>query len=121
MGMGCGDRLDCLGHKLIYVDPLRDYGWVLRGHKVKNCHMTTDGPVDDLHRMAEAIGMKRAWFQPWPKFSVDHYDLTPSRRAKAVELGALELTSREAYNHWKEWQAARKAKDQLDVTGNKQD
>ena len=96
---------------MIYVDPLMDFGWVLRGRKTKSCHMTADwGSVEDLHRMAEAIGMKRAWFQPWPHSSIDHYDLTPSRRAAAVALGVKELTRQEAYAHWKAWQAARQGK-----------
>jgi Protein of unknown function (DUF4031) len=86
---------------VIFVDPLMDFGWKLRGHRTKSCHMTTDGPIDGLHEMAKAIGMKRSWFQPSPPASIDHYDLTPSRRLKAIELGAIELSRKEAVEHWR--------------------
>lgn len=74
----------------VYVDWLMDHGWTLRGRRVKSCHMTADTP-EELHAMAEAIGMKRSWYQSSPPHSLPHYDLTPSRRADAVARGAVEL------------------------------
>ena len=53
------------------------------------CHMITDGNEEELHQMAEKLGLKRKWFQG------DHYDLTPSKRALAVKLGAREVSSRD--------------------------
>jgi hypothetical protein len=41
-----------------------------------------------LHAFAEALGLRRAWFQN--KAGFPHYDLIPTRRAKAVVLGAVE-------------------------------
>ncbi|UDY80490.1 hypothetical protein [Shigella phage CT01] len=41
----------------VYVDVLMNHGWKLRGHPTKNCHMFTDGDIEELHEMAEAIGM----------------------------------------------------------------
>jgi hypothetical protein len=52
------------------------------------CHMMADTEAE-LHEMADKIGMKRAWFQG------DHYDLTPKRRAAALLLGAVEVSSRD--------------------------
>ncbi len=75
---------------MVYVDALRSWGWQLRGHSVQSCHMLADDE-EELHAMAEAIGMKRAWFQRPPKTSFPHYDLTASRRAKAIALGAREV------------------------------
>jgi hypothetical protein len=49
--------------------------------------------LEELHAMADAIGMKRAWFQNKPQ--LPHYDLVPARRAKAVKLGAVEHTKYE--------------------------
>lgn len=49
--------------------------------------------LDELHRMAEAIGMRRAWFQDDAR--LPHYDLVPARRARAVELGAVQHTRAE--------------------------
>jgi len=67
-----------------YVDPLRDWGWRLG----PSCHLIAD-TLDELHTMAEAIGLRRAWFQN--SRSVPHYDLVASRRARAVAAGAVEL------------------------------
>lgn len=71
-----------------YVDRLRPFGWRIRGRKTESCHLLAD-TLDELHAMAAAIGLKRAWFQD--KRSGKHYDLAPSKRAAAVALGAIEL------------------------------
>jgi hypothetical protein len=77
---------------MVYVDALRDNGWVLRGHRMPNCHLFADC-LEDLHLFASKLGMKRSWFQNDPR--LPHYDLTPERRAHAVVLGAQEVTRRE--------------------------
>jgi len=77
---------------MVYVDPLCRNGWVLRGHTVMNCHMFADD-LEELHEMALRIGMKMAWFQEDKR--LPHYDLTSSRRAMAVGLGAKEVTKRQ--------------------------
>jgi len=74
----------------VYVDELREHDTKLRW-KVW-CHMTADSD-EELHEMADKIGMKREWFQPKPPLS-NHYDLTPSRRKLAVKHGAIEEHSR---------------------------
>jgi hypothetical protein len=61
-------------------------------HGHKWCHMFAD-TLEELHAMAEKIGMKREWFQEHPRFP--HYDLVPPRRAKAVALGAKEKDTRD--------------------------
>ena len=52
------------------------------------CHMFAD-TENELHVMADKLWLKRSWFQ---RGTVDHYDLTPSKRRRAVQLGALSLT-----------------------------
>lgn len=53
------------------------------------CHMWVNpGDEEALHAMARKIGMKREWFQAKPGFP--HYDLIPTKRAKAVAAGAVE-------------------------------
>ena len=76
----------------IMVDELRV--WTKRPpfHR-GSCHLTTDGPIDELHAFAASIGMKRAWFQSHPL--ADHYDLTPSRRTAAIAAGAVEVSARQ--------------------------
>jgi hypothetical protein len=59
-------------------------------------HMQAD-TLAELHAMADRIGMRREWFQskpgrPWH----DHYDLTRERRERAIRLGAIPVTWREA-------------------------
>ncbi len=64
----------------VYVDESRN-----RLGRMITCHMMAD-TLDELHAMAERIGMKREWFQPK---SSPHYDVSLARRAQAIEHGAL--------------------------------
>ena len=57
-----------------------------------SCHLTTDGPIEELHSFAARIGLRRSWFQLHPK--MDHYDLTPRRRAAALAAGAVFVEAR---------------------------
>lgn len=71
----------------VYVDPIREVQYGRWGYA---CHMIAD-TVEELHAMAEAIGMKKDWFQ---LKSFPHYDLLRFRRDAAVKLGAVELDKR---------------------------
>lgn len=62
--------------------------------RMKMCHMVSPD-IDELHRMADRIGMRRQWFQD-PKRGMSsrpHYDVAKGRRALAVSLGAVEIDS----------------------------
>jgi hypothetical protein len=67
----------------VYVDGIMNYGWRLG----PSCHMFAD-TLEELHAMADKIGMKRSWFQN--KTRLPHYDLTVSKRRLAVKHGAIE-------------------------------
>lgn len=54
------------------------------------CHMIADTP-DELHAMADKIGVARRWFQSPPKASFPHYDIAKSKRELAVAAGAIEV------------------------------
>lgn len=70
----------------VYVDECRNrYGRMIM------CHMIADTP-EELHAMAERIGMRREWFQPK---SFPHYDVSLSRRVEAVRLGAKSIRRRD--------------------------
>jgi hypothetical protein len=56
--------------------------------RMKMSHMMADTD-DELHAMAQRIGLKREWFQG------DHYDVSITVRQKAVAAGAVEITLRE--------------------------
>lgn len=45
--------------------------------------------LNELHTMAEHIGLRRSWFQGQSTFA--HYDLTAPKRALAVAAGAVEI------------------------------
>jgi hypothetical protein len=53
------------------------------------CHMIADTP-DELHAMADRIGIQRRWFQAPPTASFWHYDIAKSKRALAVASGAID-------------------------------
>jgi Protein of unknown function (DUF4031) len=74
----------------IYVDDIVTYENCQLPYK-RWCHMATDGDIEVLHAMAARIGLKREWFQDKPKHP--HYDLTPSKRAEAINLGAVPVSS----------------------------
>ena len=71
----------------VYVDVLRDFGWKIRGRRVRNAHLIADS-LEELHELASRIGLRREWFQPK---SFPHYDLTPKRRERAIAAGAIAL------------------------------
>ena len=71
-----------------YVDSVRAYPGAGLRHR-EFCHLLADSR-EELHAMADAIGMPRRFFQDhlwrW------HYDLPRDLRARAVGLGAHEVT-----------------------------
>jgi hypothetical protein len=58
------------------------------------CHMLADTP-DELHAMADRIGIARRWFQR--DASTPHYDICKSKRAPGVAAGAVEVTERREF------------------------
>lgn len=84
---------------MVYVDPLMNHGWRLRGTYVDSCHLFAD-TLEELHEMASKLGLKRSWFQN--SVNLAHYDIVGSKRELAVKYGAKELTMREAVFKWKE-------------------
>jgi hypothetical protein len=76
----------------VYVDTLHEWGWRMYGRTIASCHMIADTPAE-LHEMALQLGLKMR-HQQTSGLGDLHYDLTPTRRAKAIALGAVELTQR---------------------------
>ena len=77
----------------VYVDVAKRYAREPKGYvgharmEHRWGHMIADTEAE-LHAMADAIGLRRAWFQK------DHYDLVPSKRALAIRRGAVALDRR---------------------------
>jgi hypothetical protein len=73
----------------VYVDDMR-----ARFGRMIMCHMQAD-TLDELHEMADKVGVARRWFQGPPEHRYPHYDIALSKRALAVRYGAREVTGRE--------------------------
>lgn len=74
----------------VYVDTMQvGYG------RMKMCHMQAD-TLEELHAMADRIGVARKWFQCPPKASHPHYDICMSKKRLAMSFGAEEISMRAA-------------------------
>lgn len=86
----------------VYVDPL----FKVHPAMVKNaqarrltekhgewCHMIAD-TQEELIDFAVRMGMRYSWIQK-PNTPEVHFDLVPSRRTKAIRMGAIEITQKE--------------------------
>jgi Protein of unknown function (DUF4031) len=95
----------------VYVDNYRVPATVGR-IKGRWSHLTAD-TKEELHAFAQAIGLKREWFQIGCKSRLDtietcvhwHYDVTDSKRAQALAAGAQSMDIR----RWAELCRARRA------------
>lgn len=74
----------------VYIDDM-DAGY---GHMVM-CHMLGDTD-DELHAMADRIGVQRKWWQAPNKTSGSHYDISKGKKALALAAGAVQVTFRQA-------------------------
>ena len=72
----------------VYVDSL--FTW---GNQGQWCHMIAD-TLDELHRFAAQIGLKRSWVHI-SSTGIVHYDLRPSKRVLAIQRGAIPLSGQE--------------------------
>jgi hypothetical protein len=88
----------------VYVDNLQSWGWKMYGRMVPSCHMIADTP-EELHTAAVAVGLKTRYAQRSGLGDL-HYDLTPTRRAKVVAQGALELDRAEFVKKLRELRGA---------------
>lgn len=53
------------------------------------CHLISDTSLEELHAFAAELGL------PDKAFGGDHYDIPSEIRLRAIENGALEVTSRD--------------------------
>lgn len=61
--------------------------WAFRGRLW--CHLVSDTSYDELHALAQLLGIPRHGFQG------DHYDVPAELRPRAIALGARPVTGRE--------------------------
>lgn len=73
---------------MVYVDDMKmEYRGMIM------CHMVADS-LDELHAMADKIGIHRKWFQN-KNPARPHYDISLGKRSLAVKLGAKEITQKQ--------------------------
>lgn len=65
----------------VYVDNAR-----IPYRRMLMCHMFADTKAE-LHAMADAIGLRRAWFQTGSVLF--HYDVSLTKREEAIKRGAI--------------------------------
>ncbi len=58
------------------------------------CHMIADSD-NELHLMADRIGVNRKWHQKPPKHH-SHYDISLGSKKKAISFGAIQITQKQA-------------------------
>ncbi|WP_421907240.1 DUF4031 domain-containing protein [Mameliella sp.] len=76
----------------VYVDDMHSTPLGQLG-RMKMCHMIADS-TDELLAMADKIGVARRWIQKRGTAN-EHFDIASSKRALAVQHGAVEITMRE--------------------------
>ena len=57
------------------------------------CHMVAD-TTEELLAMADSIGVNRKWLQAKGTYR-EHFDICKSKRLRAIEAGAVEISGRE--------------------------
>jgi hypothetical protein len=72
----------------VYVDRIMKWGRTASWPYEESCHLVAD-TLEELHELAESIGLRRQWFQAGLGHRVPHYDLTPNKRDQAIRNGAL--------------------------------
>lgn len=77
----------------VYVDNMRA-PFKHKGLRMVMCHMMADTEAE-LLAMADRIGVARRWHQ-YPGTHKSHFDISLTKRAAAVQAGAIEITWREA-------------------------
>lgn len=71
----------------VYVDDMYRYP-MGQFRRMKMSHMVAD-TEQELLEFADRLGLKREWYQG------DHFDVSMTVRAKAIKLGAVEITLKE--------------------------
>ena len=81
----------------VYVDAPRDYGALVNGHArrygTRWSHLWADSEAE-LRAFVQRLGLAERWIQHAGTRRV-HFDVTPPKRALAIELGAVQMEYRE--------------------------
>lgn len=78
----------------VYVDDMKAPVRMGGGRVYVFCHMVAD-TEEELHAIADRIGVARRWYQYPEKSRWPHYDIVQAKRALAVAAGAIEVEMRQ--------------------------
>lgn len=67
----------------VYVDDMRR-----RFGRMIMCHMWADSD-QELHAFARRLGLQRSWHQAPPAARWSHYDISLTKKAEALAMGAV--------------------------------
>ena len=82
------------------VDAPMHSGWQRHGRPIQHCHIFSDTEDhDDLHAIAQTIGLKRARFRNGGH--TPQYDFTPGKRAQATAAGGVPVGQSLAVRIWR--------------------
>lgn len=70
---------------MILIDNLQNYP----NKRKQYAHMVSDVSLSELHQFAQKIGVDRHWFHK------NHYDLRSPEHSRALNNGAIMVTTRE--------------------------
>lgn len=87
----------------VYVDDMYLYP-IGRFGRMKMSHLMAD-TSDELLAMADKIGVDRRWLQHAGEFAGEHFDISMTKRAAAIEHGAVPVTTRDLAR----WRNAKRA------------
>jgi len=76
----------------IYVDSLRPTVPTANWRYKYSCHLFADDQLELIDFAVIKLVLKAEWYQD---HKYPHFDITASKRAKALKLGAQEITTRE--------------------------
>jgi hypothetical protein len=97
----------------VYIDAaLIPFQHPITGSEMLMSHMIADS-LDELHEMADLLGLKREWFQ---NKRTPHYDVCKTKRERALKLGVKEVNRHDCADLIKQWQEA-KASGQERIKG----
>ncbi len=74
----------------VYVDDmLAKYARMIMSHMIADSDQ-------ELHAMADTIGVSRKWWQTPVQSNTSHYDIAQSKKELALKNGAVQITQRQA-------------------------
>jgi hypothetical protein len=81
----------------VYVDDFRVRATVSRlATRWLHLFVAPGEDLEELHRFARKLGLKREWFQGRPEHRHPHYDMTDTNRDQALQLRATPVSWRQA-------------------------